>query len=90
MNLINNLNAKDKHNEAMEIAKQYQLDYPQSSWPLSLIGRIHEYMVNSKKAKENYELAIKNENSKPEPDSVRIISFTMNLNLLIEKQNVNE
>jgi len=47
-------------------------------------------MGNSKKAKENYELAIKNENSKPEPDSERIISFTMNLNLLIEKQNVNE
>ena len=90
MNLINNLNGKDKHTEAMGIAKQYQSDYPNSPWAILLIGRTFEHMGDFDMAKENYELAIITEKSKPEPDSERIISYTIRLNLLIEKQKENK
>jgi len=90
MNLINNLNGKDKHTEAMEVAKQYQSDYPQSSWGILFIGRTYEHMGNYIKAKEKYEQAIFVEKSKPEPDSERIISFTYRLNLLQDKLNKDE
>jgi predicted alpha/beta superfamily hydrolase len=90
MSLINDLNGKDKHTEAMEIARQYQSDYPHSPWAILLIGSTFEHMGNYDKAKENFELAIKIEKSKPEPDSERIISFTLELNLLNDKINKDE
>jgi predicted alpha/beta superfamily hydrolase len=85
MNLINDLNGKGKHKEAMDIANLYHIDYPHSAWAILLIGRTFEHMSNYTKAKEYYELAIKTEKSKPAPDSERIISFTIRLNLLNEK-----
>jgi len=90
MNLINDLNGKGKHKEAMEIAYQYQVNYPQSAWAILFIGRTFEYMGNYIKAKENYKQSIKIEKSKPAPDSERIISFTIRLNLLNEKLKDNE
>ena len=85
MNLITDLNEKGKHKEAMEIAYLYQVNYPQSTWAILFIGRLFEYMGNYEKAKKNYEQSIKIEKLKPEPDSERIISFTIRLNLLNEK-----
>jgi predicted alpha/beta superfamily hydrolase len=85
MNLINDLNGKGKHKEAMDIANLYHIDYPHSAWAILLIGRTFEHMSNYTKAKEYYELAIKTEKSKPAPDSERIISFIIRLNLLNEK-----
>jgi len=90
MNLINDLNGKGKHKEAMDIANLYHIDYPQSTWSILLIGRTFEYMKSYEKAKENYEQAIKLEKLKPEPDSERIISFTIRLNLLNEKLKGDE
>ncbi len=87
MNLINNLNGKDNHSEAMEIARRYQSDYPNSPWASLLIGSTFEDMGNYEQAKENYELAIKMEKSKPEPDSERIITFILTKELLNEKIN---
>ncbi|MGD8307460.1 MAG: alpha/beta hydrolase-fold protein, partial [Ignavibacteria bacterium] len=71
MNLINDLNRKNKYKEAMEIAKQFKLNYPQSPWAILLIVRIFEKMGNYDKAKKNYDLAIKTEKLKPVPDSER-------------------
>jgi len=90
MNLINDLNGKGKHKEAMDIANLYHIDYPHSAWAILLIGRAFEHMSNYTKSKEYYELAIKTEKSKPAPDSERIISFTIRLNLLNEKLKDNE
>lgn len=87
MQLINNLNGKDKHSESMEIAKRYQSDYPESPWAILFIGNTFEDMSNYEKAKEYYELAIKMEKSKPEPDSERMITFILNLELLNKKVN---
>ncbi len=90
MNLINDLNGKSKNKEAMAIANQYHIDYPHSAWAILFIGSTFEYMGNYEKAKENYKQSIKIEKSKPVPDSERIISFTIRLNLLNEKLKDNE
>jgi predicted alpha/beta superfamily hydrolase len=90
MNLINDLNGKDKHKEALDIANLYQIDYPQSAWAILFIGETFEHMNNYTKAKEYYELAIKTEKAKPTPDSERIVTFTIKLNLLKEKLKDNE
>jgi hypothetical protein len=84
MNLIRDLNSKKRYTEALEMAKQYQHDYPESPWAVSLKGNTSEKMGDYKKAKEYYELAITIEKSKPQPDSERIITFTNQLNLLSE------
>jgi len=90
MNLINDLNGKGKHKKAMDIANLYHIDYPHSAWAILFIGSTFEYMGNYEKAKENYKQSIKIEKSKPVPDSERIISFTIRLNLLNEKLKDNE
>ncbi len=87
MSLINNLIGKDNHSGAMEIAGKYQSDYPTSPWAITLIGSTYENIGDYEKAQENYELAIKMEKSKPEPDSERIITFTLMIDLLNEKIN---
>lgn len=90
MNLINALNGKEEYKEAMGIVIKYQADYPESTWATLLQGRTSVLMGDYVTAKLKYEQAIKDEKLKPEPDSERIISFTMRLNLLNDKLNRNE
>ena len=86
MNLINSLNRERKFKEALEIAKQYVLNYPKSSWTQLYLGRIYERLDDFESAKNYYRKAIEFEKSNKEPDSERIITFTINLNDL-EKRN---
>jgi tetratricopeptide (TPR) repeat protein len=90
MNLINDLNGKGKFEEAMVIVNKYLVDYPESTWATLYLGRILELKGDYANAKLKYEQAIKDENSKPEPDSERIISYTLRLTLLNDKLNKNE
>ncbi len=85
MSLINTLNRDNKSTEALEIAKQYFLDYPKSSWTQLYLGRVYERLNDYESAKHYYQKAIEFEKSKPEPDSERIITFTINLNDIEEK-----
>lgn len=80
MNLIDSLNRDQKLNEALEIAKKYILDYPKSSWTQLYFGKIYEHMNDYESAYNYYRKAIDFEKSISEPDSERIITFTIYLN----------
>jgi hypothetical protein len=82
MNLINSsLNVED-YAEAKHIVKKYISDYPNSSWGQLYLGRISQRMNDFKSAKTCYQKAINIEKSKREPDSERIVTFTINLDNL--------
>ena len=85
MNLINHLNRKQKFNEALKIAKHYIRDYPKSSWTQLFLGRVYERLNDYDSAKNYYQKAIEFEKSNPEPDSERIVTFTIILNDLEEE-----
>jgi predicted alpha/beta superfamily hydrolase len=80
MNLINGLLSGKKYSDAKNIAKKYISDYPNSAWTQFYLGRIYERTSDFKSAKIYYQKAIDIEKSKREPDSERIVTFTINLN----------
>ena len=85
MNLINSLIGEQKFNEALKIAKQYFMDYPKSSWTQLYLGRVYECLNDYDSAKNYYQKAIEFEKSNPEPDSERIVTFTINLDDIEKK-----
>jgi predicted alpha/beta superfamily hydrolase len=85
INLINSSLSDKNYSEAKNIAEKYISDYPNSAWTQFYLGRIYERMKDFKSAKIYYQKAIDLEKSGREPDSERIVTFTINLNDL-EKQ----
>ena len=85
MNLINSLKREQKFDEALEIAQQYFMDYPKLSWTQFFLGSIYEQLNDYETAKNYYQKAIEFEKSNSEPDSERIVTFTINLNDLEKK-----
>ena len=85
MNLINSLNREQKFNEALGIAKRYAMDYPKSSMVQLYLGRVYERLDDYESAKNYYQKAIEFEKSNKEPDSERIVTFTINLNDIEKK-----
>ena len=85
INLINSSLGDKDYSEAKNIAKKYISDYPNSSWTQFYLGKVYQRMKDFKSAEACYQKAIDLEKSKPEPDSERIVTFTINLNDL-EKQ----
>jgi len=85
MNLINSLIGEQKFNEALKITKQYVMDYPKSSWTQLYLGRVYECLNDYDSAKNYYQKAIEFEKSNPEPDSERIVTFTINLDDIEKK-----
>ena len=85
MNLINSLLSGKNYSEAKNIVKKYIAEYPNSSWAQLYFGRIYERMADFKSAKTYYQKAIDLEKPQREPDSERIVTFTINLNDLEKK-----
>jgi predicted alpha/beta superfamily hydrolase len=90
MNLKNSLLSVNNYTEAKHIVNKYILDYPYSSWGQLYLGRICERMNNYKSAKTHYQKAIDIEISKHDPDSERIVTFTINLDNLEKKMDPQE
>jgi predicted alpha/beta superfamily hydrolase len=85
MNLINSLLNVEDYADAKHIVNKYISDYPNSPWGRLYFGRIYERMNDFQSAKTYYQEAIDIENSKREPDSERIVTFTINLDI-VEKE----
>ncbi len=90
MNLINSLLGDKNYDEAKNIAGKYMSDHPNSSTAQFYLGRIYERMNDFKSAKTYYQKAIDVEKSKREPDSERIVTFTINLNDLEKESNSHQ
>lgn len=90
MNLINSLLSGKNYGETRNIVKKDIADYPNSSWAQFYFGRIYERMTDFKSAKTYYRKAIDLEKSQREPDSERMVTFTINLNDLEKKLNAQK
>jgi predicted alpha/beta superfamily hydrolase len=87
MNLINSLLSDKNYTEAKNVLNKYMSDHPNSSWAQFYLGRIYERMNDFKSAKTYYQKAIDVEKSKREPDSERIVTFTITLDGFEKESN---
>ncbi len=70
---------------AIGVAKQYVDAFPESSFAYFLLGRFNYLYGNLEEAKKYYEIAIDLENKTLNPDSERIVTYTINLQKVEKK-----
>ena len=78
-NLVNYVYNQVSTEAAVETAKLYVKAYPESSYAYYRLGLFSYLSGKLEAAKENLQKALNLENKTPNPDSERIVTYTINL-----------